>query len=143
MRHCRLRLAAAACPAPQPLGGCSSARSASVMPRRPTARDSSRSPASSTPKESRTHARWMRWCMAAADRVLVDSGPLIALADRGDAQHLEARRFFGKSAVLLLTQVGVLGEAVTFLRDRFGHASARRLGDLVRNGRALTLLPIE
>jgi predicted nucleic acid-binding protein len=76
-------------------------------------------------------------------RVFVDSGPLIALADRGDAQHLEARRFFGRKGAPLLTHVGVLGEAVTFLRYRFGHASARRLGDLVRNGRALTLLPIE
>ncbi len=52
-------------------------------------------------------------------RVFVDSGPLIALADRGDAQHLEARRFFGRKGAPLLTHVGVLGEAVTFLRYRF------------------------
>jgi hypothetical protein len=37
----------------------------------------------------------------------------------------------------------VVGEAVTFVRYRFGHAPARRLGDHVRAGRALTLLPIE
>ena len=76
-------------------------------------------------------------------RVFVDSGPFIALADRGDRQHLEARRFFARRDVALLTHVGVLAEAVTFLRYRFGHAAARRVGDRIRNGRALTLLPIE
>lgn len=76
-------------------------------------------------------------------RVFVDSGPLIALADRGDPSHAEVRRFFGRTQARLLTHVGILGEAVTFVRYRFGHAPARRLGDLVRTGRALTLLPIE
>ena len=76
-------------------------------------------------------------------RVFVDSGPLIALADRGDAHHAGARRFFERAGARLLTRVGVLAEAVTFVRYRFGHAPARRLGDHVRTGRALTLLPIE
>jgi len=80
---------------------------------------------------------------SAGGRVFVDSGPLIALADRGDRHHLQVRRFFGTKGLPLLTHVGVLAEAVTFLRYRFGHASARTLGDLVRSGRALTLLPIE
>jgi uncharacterized protein len=75
--------------------------------------------------------------------VFVDSGPLIALVDRGDPRHREARGFFGREGSRLLTHVGVVGEAVTFVRYRFGHAPARRLGDHVRAGRALTLLPIE
>jgi predicted nucleic acid-binding protein len=77
------------------------------------------------------------------ERVFVDSGPLIALADRGDVNHALVRRFFEQTKAGLLTHVGVLGEAVTFVRYRFGHAPARRLGDHVRTGRALSLLPIE
>jgi predicted nucleic acid-binding protein len=75
--------------------------------------------------------------------VFVDSGPLIALADRGDPGHAVARRFFAQTRAKLLTHVGVLGEAVTFVRYRFGHGPARRIGEHVRTGRALTLLPVE
>lgn len=80
---------------------------------------------------------------SAGCRVFVDSGSLIALADRGDPSHAEVRCFFEGTRARLITHVGVLGEAVTFVRYRFGHAPARRLGDHVRAGRALTLLPIE
>jgi predicted nucleic acid-binding protein len=76
-------------------------------------------------------------------RVFVDSGPLIALADRGDPRHVEVRQFFATTSARLVTHVGVLAEAVTFMRYRFGHAPARRLADHVRGGRALTLLPID
>jgi hypothetical protein len=80
---------------------------------------------------------------ARGNSVFVDSGPLIALADRGDASHAAARAFFGRTRAKLFTHVGVLGEVVTFVRYRFGHGPARRIGDYVRSGTAVTLLPIE
>ena len=79
----------------------------------------------------------------ASGRVFVDSGPLIALADRGDPGHELVREFFGRTKARLVTHVGVLAEVVTFVRYRFGHAPARRIGDHVRGGRAVRLLPIE
>ncbi|TMA59309.1 MAG: PIN domain-containing protein [Deltaproteobacteria bacterium] len=79
----------------------------------------------------------------ARHRVFVDSGPLVALADRGDPGHQVARAFFGRRGTRLVTHVGVLAEVVTFIRYRFGHGPARRIGEHVRGGRSIALLPIE
>jgi predicted nucleic acid-binding protein len=76
-------------------------------------------------------------------RLFVDAGPLIALADRGDPRHRLARSFFAGSRAALVTHVGVLGEVVTFARYRFGHKVAKRIGDHVREGRSVLLLPVD
>jgi uncharacterized protein len=74
---------------------------------------------------------------------LLDAGPLIALADRGDPRHDVCRTYFGGAKARLVTHVGVLAEVVTFVRYRFGHAAAKRIGRAVRAGKGVELLPID
>jgi hypothetical protein len=73
----------------------------------------------------------------------LDAGPLIALADRGDPRHEASRAYFARAGSRLVTHVGVLAEVVTFVRYRFGHPAARRIGDGVRAGLGVDLLPID
>ena len=74
---------------------------------------------------------------------LLDAGPLIALADRGDPRHRVCRAYFADVNVRLVTHVGVLAEVVTFVRYRFGHSPAKRIGQAVRSGRSVELLPVD
>ncbi len=61
--------------------------------------------------------------MAVPARLLVDAGPLIALFNRRDRWHTEARAFFGEFRGTLVTTWPVLAEA--------GHFIGRKLPDLL------------
>ena len=61
--------------------------------------------------------------MAVPARLLVDAGPLIALFNRRDRWHREARAFFGDFRGTLLTTWPVLAEA--------GHFIGRKVPDLL------------
>jgi len=68
--------------------------------------------------------------VAAPDRLLVDAGPLIALFNRRDRWHREARTFFGDFRGALFTTWPVLAEAGHFIGSKVPD-----LLDLVEAGR--------
>ena len=64
------------------------------------------------------------------ERVLLDTGPLVAFLDRRDRHHDWARSVWGRAAVPMLTCEAVLSEACFLLA---GHpAAVRAIFDLVR-----------
>ena len=73
--------------------------------------------------------------------ILVDTGPLVAEADRGDADHLRVRAFFASNREPLLVPVTVLPEVCYLLGRRVGvtaeAAFVRSMG-----ARELTLEPV-
>ena len=56
--------------------------------------------------------------MLAPARLLVDEGPLVALFNRRDGWHRQAREFFGAFHGTLLTTWPVLAEAAHFITQR-------------------------
>lgn len=58
--------------------------------------------------------------MPAAARILVDTGPLVAVLNAGDEHHAWARAMFGKLPPPLFTCESVLSEAQFLLHDRGG-----------------------
>lgn len=58
--------------------------------------------------------------------LLVDSGPLYALADADDAWHERVREFLDRQHDLLLVPVTVLPEVAYLLRTRLGREAERR-----------------
>lgn len=74
--------------------------------------------------------------MVAPARLLVDAGPLIALFNRRDRWHRDARAFFGRFHGVLITTWPVLAEAAHFIAKR-----TPDLLDLVEAGRIEILEP--
>ncbi len=70
--------------------------------------------------------------MAAAERNLVDTGPIVALLVAEDAHHAWAQRIWGELEPPLLTCEAVLSEA-QFLIARFG-GNPRSVLEFVRRG---------
>lgn len=70
--------------------------------------------------------------MPAHCRVLLDTGPLIALLDRKDAQHLRAKVAFAQITPPLLSCEAVMAEACHLLRVLLGGRQA--VLTLLRNG---------
>ena len=66
--------------------------------------------------------------------VLVDTGAWYALADRSDARHAEARRWYQSRALHedLVTTDLILAETFTLLMSRLGHQAARAWWDAFR-----------
>ena len=58
--------------------------------------------------------------------LLLDTGPLYALADAGDTWHARVRDFLAASDEILLVPVTVLPEVTYLLRSRLGEAVERR-----------------
>lgn len=59
--------------------------------------------------------------MPAAERVLIDSGPLVAALNAGDEHHAWAREVFGRLAPPVFTCESVLSEVQFLLHDRGGN----------------------
>ena len=79
--------------------------------------------------------------------LLVDTGPLYALADRADAHYERVRRFWRNNTDLLLVPHSVLPEACYLIEWHLGpEAGARLLDSFVRGelrGEALTLADVQ
>ncbi len=58
--------------------------------------------------------------------VLLDTGPVISLADRTELRHADVRAYFRTSLLRLHLPSVVLGEMFTFLRSRKDYRTARR-----------------
>ena len=61
--------------------------------------------------------------------LLVDTGPLYALADRDDAWHESVRAFFSDQGQTLLVPITVLPEVTYLLRRRLGLEAERAFAD--------------
>lgn len=72
-------------------------------------------------------------------RIFVDTGAYIALADRSDQHHVAATdlaRSIHASRLRTCTTTYVFAETVTWLRRKLGHAAALRYGTLIRRQHA-------
>jgi hypothetical protein len=70
--------------------------------------------------------------------LLLDTGPLYALADADDAWHGRVRDFLAKRREVLLVPITVLPEVAYLLRNRLGEAVERRfVSSLARRELAL------
>lgn len=68
--------------------------------------------------------------------ILIDTGPLVALVDDGDAYHRECARILrGLGTDALLTTMPCFGEAMYFLQRSGGYYLQDRLWDMRRRGR--------
>jgi uncharacterized protein len=66
--------------------------------------------------------------------ILVDTGPLYAMADRDDDWHSRVVRFLGRSRDELIIPVAVLPEAAYLLAAHLGPDAERKLVRSVANG---------
>jgi predicted nucleic acid-binding protein len=66
--------------------------------------------------------------------LLCDTGILYALADRDDAWHARATRFFEQERQVLLAPVTVLPEVAYLLRTRLGPAAERAFAESLAAG---------
>jgi uncharacterized protein len=79
--------------------------------------------------------------MAAREKTLVDTGPLVALLVATDARHAWARRVWGEVSPPLLTCQAVLSEA-QFLIERFG-GNPRAVLEFVHRGAILVQFDLQ
>lgn len=66
--------------------------------------------------------------------LLVDTGVLYALADRGDAWHERVRTYLADHADTLLAPVTILPEVAYLLRDRIGAHAERAFARSIAKG---------
>lgn len=74
--------------------------------------------------------------------VYLDSGIFIALLDRGDRWHAEARSLFGSAKAGWVTSLLVVSEAHSWFLHRLGEEAARRFQALVADLEGLALLEV-
>lgn len=76
--------------------------------------------------------------------IFVDTSFWVALRNRRDANHEQARKLLRRHAdAALITSNQIRGETWTFLRRRAGHASAVDFLDAIERSPRLQLVPIE
>ena len=77
------------------------------------------------------------------ERIFVDTGAWVALANSGDEDHEDVRAATSGWEGRLVTTNLVVGETVTLALYRFGHAAAKKLGERLYSGGIAAVVRIE